>query len=68
MHPQGIQCREIGGLWLLEGDFDLLADDTIRITFTAQIKPDTEDQTAIINEARLAVQNDDQTVTVRSHS
>ena len=64
--PANIQCREVNGQWLLEGNFDVLADDTVRITFTSQIKADTDDQTAIVNEARLVVQSDNQTVNVRS--
>lgn len=65
--PAGIVCQNIGGRWQINGLINLLADDTIRVTFNARIKEDVVDQTAIVNEATVRVVNDDtQVVTIRS--
>ena len=65
--PQGVTCQEINGQWRVSGEFAMDADDVVRITVTARVRPETTGGTAVVNIATLSVDNDpQQIVRVRS--
>ena len=65
--PSGVSCNQVSGRWQLEGDFSILSDDIIRVTFTTRLSETAPGGLAIVNEATLSVIDDpQQVVTVRS--